>query len=200
MEFRSEPPERHVIPIEESLGHWLTRIENESRRETPQQTRQRERNQELRDLKRSLKKDGRFVDMVHNLRRTRPRRRRKALEEFCEMIYEDPMAQARGQVGMSLSWKRLIGTNIHHVRLSGFMLFCPRPGTRSLRCNVPGSPSPNYLTSSGIVRTWTRLRNWSAGVARSQVQVIRRLLEYWQCPTLSRRNSTSLVLLGIYDL
>jgi hypothetical protein len=43
MEF---PPGPRIVPIEESLEHWLIRTENEARRETNQQVRQHETKQE----------------------------------------------------------------------------------------------------------------------------------------------------------
>jgi hypothetical protein len=103
-----EEPGPQITPIEESLGHWLIRIENEAQRETPQQFRQRERNQEIRDLRQSLKKDSRFIRIVRAVRQIHHTKRPKSLGEFWESTCEDPMAQAQEEylslMGQRLGW------------------------------------------------------------------------------------------------
>jgi hypothetical protein len=81
---RGPEPELQIIQVEEIPGHWLTRMWNEERRETPQFVRQRERQQELKDPRRLLKKDGKFIKIVRALRRMPPDRRPRALRDFWE--------------------------------------------------------------------------------------------------------------------
>jgi hypothetical protein len=88
----------------------------------------------------------------------------------------------------------------HGLRGAALFLLHHHAGTRSNRCSAPGYPRLNDGIRLATARTWKRLRSWSTGVVQSQVQVIPRPLEYWQCPTLSRRSSTFFVLIGTYDL
>jgi hypothetical protein len=48
------------------------------------------------------------------------------------------------------------------------------------------------VTRLGIAQIWMRLKSLEHSVVRLQVQVTSRPLEYWQCPTLSGTDSTSL--------
>jgi hypothetical protein len=109
MEIPPDPPEPRAIEIDENSGHWLVRLENGARRETPHQAREPERNQKPRDLKRFLKNDDRFTDFVRSLRRMHFVRRPRALEEYWEGTYEDAMAQVRqeylGWMGQTSAWE-----------------------------------------------------------------------------------------------
>jgi hypothetical protein len=114
---------------------------------------------------RSLKKDGRFIDIVRTVQRQHPSRRPKVLEEFWERIYEDPMTEAQEE-HLSLMGQRL-GSYVSILERSrwrgiGFMPPHPRPGTRLVRCSVPGCPSSNGGKSFGTAWTWTRTRTGNA--------------------------------------
>jgi hypothetical protein len=136
--FLSPPPEPRIVHIEESLGHWSTRIENEARREIAQQALPRERNQELRHLRGFLKTIGRFVSIDRSLDRMHPSRRPRALHEFWETFYTGQMVQAQEEsiawMGQRLAWYASILDEIDRDE---------HPARQAIRPHAPQFPRPD---------------------------------------------------------
>jgi hypothetical protein len=89
-----------LTATQETLGQWLVQIETDEARglELPTDRRGRERLHELRDLRRSLKIDERFIQITRAVRRLPPGRERQAvLQEFWVEIYRDHPTEAKGE-------------------------------------------------------------------------------------------------------
>jgi hypothetical protein len=74
----AEEQEIQITPLQKQAWQWLVRFETQHQIESPQQVKQRERDQDLRDLKRSLKKNGRFIGLVRSLRHMHSRHSRNS--------------------------------------------------------------------------------------------------------------------------
>jgi hypothetical protein len=68
----------------------------QARRKRTRHVRQSGRKQELRDLKRFLKKNSPFIEIVRSRQRMHSDERSRAPVEFWERTYEDPLVQAQG--------------------------------------------------------------------------------------------------------
>jgi hypothetical protein len=65
---------------------------------TPAERRIQERRKEIRDHRRYLKKDGRFIQVTRRVRRLPPGRERElVLRDFWNDVYQDPLTQAQGE-------------------------------------------------------------------------------------------------------
>jgi hypothetical protein len=75
---------------EQTLGQWIVQIEERERQrmETSMERRTREWRQEIRDHRHSLKQDGRFLGIVHTIRRLQDGQEgREAIRRFWEDQY-----------------------------------------------------------------------------------------------------------------
>jgi hypothetical protein len=131
---------------QELLGQWLTRIEEDERHRTatPPEERRRRRAQELRDLRRYLKKDGRFTQVTCQARRLADGpARREILRRFWQSVYDDPLRPAETGTMFLLSWE---GASQHlHFDTPGSMMYHRSRAYEIVGCAFTRHPRPGEL-------------------------------------------------------
>jgi hypothetical protein len=109
-----ETVEPRIVATLQTPWQWLVRIEQDETRRmaTATERRRQEERAKIRDLRRFLKQEGRFIQIVRTVRRLpEGQERMEGLRVFWQDVYDDPLTQALAEY-LNLGDQRL-GEDIH---------------------------------------------------------------------------------------